>query len=50
MPAWPMSIERRRLTVSATTPVGISDTNTAASMQVPTNTSWKGLNPAARMR
>ena len=43
----PMMIERRRLNVSATTPVGISHSRMAASNTVPASTSWIGFIPTA---
>jgi hypothetical protein len=46
----PMMIERRRPAVSATTPVGISNTRMLASMIVPRRTSWSGPRWATLMR
>jgi hypothetical protein len=45
MTRYPMTIESRRLTTSATIPVGISQTKIVSSMKVPTRTSWSGLIP-----
>ncbi len=41
------TIESRRLTVSATTPVGTSNTKMASSMAVPQRTSCSGLMPTS---
>ena len=43
----PMMIDRRRLNVSATTPVGISQSRMAASNTVPTSTSWSEFMPTS---
>jgi len=48
--AHPMTIERRRLYASATTPVGTSKRNTASSMIVPTSTSSNGFMPTSRTK
>lgn len=45
-----MITERRRLTASATTPVGTSKTNAAASSAVPSGINWKGSRAADRER
>ena len=45
--AVPITIERRREYVSATTPVGTSKTKIETSMNVPTSTSWSGLIPTS---
>ncbi len=50
MPACPMMIESRRLTASATMPVGISATKTVASIAEPTTTSWNGSRPTVCSR
>ena len=43
----PTTIESRRENVSATTPVGISKTKIASSMNVPTSTSSSGFMPTS---
>jgi hypothetical protein len=43
----PMTIESRRETVSATTPVGTSKRKTESSITVPTSTSSSGLIPTS---
>jgi hypothetical protein len=47
MTTFPITIERRREVVSATTPVGASKTNTESSITVPTSTSSSGLMPTS---
>jgi hypothetical protein len=45
-----MITDHRRDHRSATIPVGISNRNTAASITVPTSTSWRSSRPAVRNR
>ncbi len=45
----PMMIDSRRLTVSATSPVGTSKTRAEISSAVPTRTSWSASRPATWM-
>jgi hypothetical protein len=46
----PTMTDALRLIVSATTPVGTSNTNVLASSAVPTSTSWSGSRSACTIR